>query len=83
MVAIPLSEGCVFVQGSQVSSRIESKAKKDFPFYPAVWNAELAAAVAANLESLGALLHSLPDGEYFEPVSSYEIRPELRITPDL
>src|SRR5215210_3938567 len=25
MVAIPLSEGCVFVQGSQVSSRIESK----------------------------------------------------------
>jgi Patatin-like phospholipase len=64
-------------------SEILSKAKKDFPFYPAVWDAELAAAVAANLESLGALLHSLPDGEYFEPVSSYEIRPELRITPDL
>jgi hypothetical protein len=25
MVAIPFSEGCVFVQGSQGSSRIESK----------------------------------------------------------
>src|SRR5215204_2921318 len=28
MVAIPFSEGCVFVQGSQASSRIESKQKR-------------------------------------------------------
>lgn len=55
----------------------------DFPFYPAGWNDQLADTIADTLEALEALLEGLPDADFFDPVSPYEIRPELRITPDL
>jgi hypothetical protein len=55
----------------------------DFPFYPEGWNDQLADNIADTLQALEALLDGLPDAPYFAPVSPYEIRPELRITPDL
>jgi predicted acylesterase/phospholipase RssA len=55
----------------------------DFPFYPEGWNDQLSGTIADTLEGLEALLDGLPDADFFDPVSPYEIRPELRITPDL
>jgi predicted acylesterase/phospholipase RssA len=55
----------------------------DFPFYPEGWDDQLADTIADTLEALEALLDGLPAAHFFDPVSPYEIRPELRITPDL
>jgi predicted acylesterase/phospholipase RssA len=59
----------------------------DFPFYPVGWNNQVADTIADTLEGLEALLDGLSDAEtdtdFFKPVSPYEIRPELRIAPDL
>jgi hypothetical protein len=43
----------------------------------------LSGTIADTLEGLEALLDGLPDADFFNPVSPYEIRAELRITPDL
>jgi predicted acylesterase/phospholipase RssA len=64
-------------------SEILRAVNADFPFYPEGWNPQLADALADTLEDLEALLDGLPDARFFDPVSPYEIRPELRITPDL
>jgi len=64
-------------------SEILHKVDASFPFYPNEWNDEVAGKIAAKLEELGALLDRVPKVDFFDPVSPYEIRPELRITPDL
>jgi predicted acylesterase/phospholipase RssA len=64
-------------------SEILRTVNADFPFYPEGWNNHLADIIANNLDDLEALLDGLPDEDFFNPVSPYEIRPELRITPDL
>jgi predicted acylesterase/phospholipase RssA len=64
-------------------SEILRTVNADFPFYPKVWDDQLAGTIASTLDALEALHDSLPEADFFDPVSPYEIRPELRITPDL
>jgi predicted acylesterase/phospholipase RssA len=64
-------------------SEILRAVDEDFPFYPEGWDDQLADTIADTLEALGALLDGFPEARFFDPVSPYEIRPELRITPDL
>jgi len=74
------SEGtCQVKEYSEILRTVDA----DFPFYPEGWNVQLADTIADTLEGLEALLDGLPDADFFDPVSPYEIRPELRITPDL
>jgi hypothetical protein len=75
----PGEDTCQIKEYSEILRTVNA----DFPFYPEGWNPQLAATIADALEGLEALLDGLPDATYFDPVSPYEIRPELRITPDL
>jgi predicted acylesterase/phospholipase RssA len=75
----PGEDTCQIKEYSEILRTVHA----DFPFYPEGWNPQLAATIADAMEGLEALLDGLPDAKYFDPVSPYEIRPELRITPDL
>ena len=75
----PGEDTCRVKQYSEILRTVNA----DFPFYPEGWNAQLADTLADTLEGLETLLDGLPDADFFDPVSPYEIRPELRITPDL
>jgi predicted acylesterase/phospholipase RssA len=75
----PGEDACNVKEYSEILRAVNA----DFPFYPEGWDDQLSDTIADTLEALEALLDGLPDARFFDPVSPYEIRPELRITPDL